>query len=515
MHRIRRIKCDEAKPACLKCTQTGRKCDGYSTASPRNSNLSRTVSKKKPVTAPKILPQHPLETSSFYSLPFKIPGSQTDRQLFHYFCVNGAKDLAGFSCGSWDFWNQLVLECSHHEPVVRTALIALASIHRTFVAEDAPAVELTNPLEEYNKAIRRLRRHINSEKVPSKKVILVCCALFYCFDSVRGEHQWALNHLQGALNLLQRSVDTRNAGNSSSDDLSVDELNTITKLFSRLDVQASVFDGDGRLPSLLLVSKDEKSGLTNCIPSDFARFTEAEAVLSKLENWIMHFIVSDDAYKGNTEVQLPSDVAQEIRALKSQIYKWGEAFDRLLIRQRPYLDKGEDLTCQNSISMMKVQQSCFAIALLEFCPVSDLDTDTMKLGYQASLEEIESVLRRQSIDTSAGARSFSCDSILVMSLFFIACKAHDAQNRERALSLLGDLTRREGVWDARMMAGIARGILELELDGKKFPTDEEGVTVNEWGVKLAPECEPGFHNLAKVLNVPVLDVEMGHQILDQ
>lgn len=406
-----------------------------------------------------------------------------------------------------------MLECSHHEPVVRTALIAVASIHRNFVTEDEQAVRLTNPLEDYNKAIRRLRKYITSEKYPNKKVILVCCALFYCFDSARGEHQWALNHLQGALNLLQGSADAEELANSNN--LSVNELNTITKLFSRLDVQASVFDGIGRLPSLLLVSRDEKDGLANGVPPNFASFTEAEAVLSKLENWIMHFLISNDEYRGNTEVQLPSNVAQEIRELKSQIDKWGEAFDRLLIQQKPYLDKGEDPTCQNSISMMKVQQSCFAIALLEFCPVSDLDAENMKLGFQANLEEIESVLYRQSINTSAGARSFSCDSILVMSLFFIFCKAQDPENRERALSLLGGLTRREGVWDARMMAGIARGMMELELDGKKFPIDEEGLTVNEWGAELVPEYEAGFHNLAKVLNVSGHDLEMGYRTLDE
>lgn len=28
-YRIRRVKCDEQKPACLRCTSTGRTCDGY------------------------------------------------------------------------------------------------------------------------------------------------------------------------------------------------------------------------------------------------------------------------------------------------------------------------------------------------------------------------------------------------------------------------------------------------------------------------------------------------------
>src|ERR1700760_688238 len=31
--RIRRVKCDEEKPACRRCTSTGRTCDGYASAS--------------------------------------------------------------------------------------------------------------------------------------------------------------------------------------------------------------------------------------------------------------------------------------------------------------------------------------------------------------------------------------------------------------------------------------------------------------------------------------------------
>lgn len=31
-YRIRKVKCDETKPSCLRCTSTGRKCDGYAPA---------------------------------------------------------------------------------------------------------------------------------------------------------------------------------------------------------------------------------------------------------------------------------------------------------------------------------------------------------------------------------------------------------------------------------------------------------------------------------------------------
>lgn len=45
LYRIRRIKCDEAKPSCQRCTSTGRKCDGYTSAL---TNLSFPVEHQPP-----------------------------------------------------------------------------------------------------------------------------------------------------------------------------------------------------------------------------------------------------------------------------------------------------------------------------------------------------------------------------------------------------------------------------------------------------------------------------------
>jgi hypothetical protein len=36
--RIRRVKCDETKPECERCTSTGRKCDGYLTHAPKKTD---------------------------------------------------------------------------------------------------------------------------------------------------------------------------------------------------------------------------------------------------------------------------------------------------------------------------------------------------------------------------------------------------------------------------------------------------------------------------------------------
>ncbi|KAF7516418.1 hypothetical protein G7054_g14160 [Neopestalotiopsis clavispora] len=88
--KLRKVKCDEGKPACDRCTSTGRKCDGYA-AEPqpgltwyRPSNLFQSIDK-------------PIEGRAL--------------QLF---CDTAAPSLAG-PLDSY-FWTHLVLQFSNFEP---------------------------------------------------------------------------------------------------------------------------------------------------------------------------------------------------------------------------------------------------------------------------------------------------------------------------------------------------------------------------------------------------------------
>lgn len=115
----------------------------------------------------------PSRNDFFLCTTFQNTWQPNDRQLFHYFCVHTASDLAEFSYGSENFWGRRVMEYSYHKPVVRSALIAVASIHRNFATEYDESVRRTEPLAEYNKAIRRLRYYMKAQISPDKKVVLV------------------------------------------------------------------------------------------------------------------------------------------------------------------------------------------------------------------------------------------------------------------------------------------------------------------------------------------------------
>jgi hypothetical protein len=483
------VKCDETKPACLKCRHSGRMCDGYATASHQNK-------------VPNGPNSQPLATTSFYSLPFKIPGSQHDRQLLHYFCVHASADLAGYSSGAWDFWGQLVLEYSHHEPVVRSALIALASVHRNYATKEAPGDGFTDPLKEYNKAIRRLQKYINSSENPSKKVVLVCCALFYGFDSTRGEQEWALAHLRTALNLLKNISNVKGDADSKLDNDSLNKMDIMRRFFSQLDVQAAVFD-DSRLPTMVLISPDERSGRANCIPLGFTRLSQAEIALYKLQNWAMNFFTSNAQHKYKMEGEMPFAVALERRELQKQFRRWEEALSVLLEHQEALYDKEKAQMLQNNTSILRVHSRCYSIALLTFCPLSSTERAKIDSDFEEILEEIDLVIQRQSSSMSSGLRSFSCHSNIIISLFFISCKCRDSRSRKRAIALLEATVGREGIWDAQMLVGLVRRMMQIEYDGKTFAVDSEGLAVEDWATGVFNDAKGGFHALAKALDVPL------------
>lgn len=461
------MKCDEAKPACLKCAQTGRKCDGYSLASPRGKTPLTPLVDAEPNTERKT--KGPLATKSFYSLPFKIPGSQSDRQLFHYFCVHAATDLAGFSYGSTEFWSQLVLECSHHEPVVRSALIAVASIHRNYVTDEGEngALVNLNPLEEYNKAIRRLRRYMESQDDPNRKVVLICCALFYCFESTRGEQNLAIKHLQSALDILNQRERLKEPTFVSDGNRPSLEMDTLAAFFSQLDIQASMY-APNRQPSLLLISDEEKAGKVNCIISGFSSFEEAEIALSRLGNWLLNFLNAHFKLKGRTNDQLPPAITQEIRVFTSQLERWGEAFETLSagLRSRNATSSNTKIrTFQNRYSALKIEHEGYTISILEFTFLSKSELAFVNRTFRGMLKEIEQMLDRLSLDSNLDLPSYSCNVSVVLTLFYIACKSRESQTREKALSMLDVRQRREGLWDSRTMATIARNLVSCLLRG--------------------------------------------------
>lgn len=217
--RVRRIKCDEAKPSCQRCSTTGRKCDGY------RSDI--TISSEAPKNS----------TDFIQRISVHIPGNAEEKRGFDFFLRNTAAELAGYYDSS--FWEQFILAASVQKPSLRHAVIALGALHEDFSRKrpvpSIPSAEDRKTqfaLNQYAKAMGALRRSLSSGK-EEPLTALMSCVLFVCFDSLRGWFESAMVHLQSGLRIL-RDMRRSSAGNHIVED-------NIAPLFMRLSIQSIIY----------------------------------------------------------------------------------------------------------------------------------------------------------------------------------------------------------------------------------------------------------------------------------
>lgn len=166
----------------------------------------------------------------------------------------------------------------------------------------------------------------------------------------------------------------------------------------------------------------------------------------------------------------------------SQLGRWDEALDTLVIqRQSQSLQQSDG--SKGHLAMLKVQGGCYSILTTTFCHITDAKFAKINTEFRMAVGRIGSVLSHQSTKTKL--RSFSCDTSLVLTLFFVVLKTWDPEIREKAVRLLEGITRREGLWDA-MMAEIVRRIMMLKEEGRR---KKEGVSqLTSTGLQLSIWC---------------------------
>lgn len=157
----------------MRCTSTGRKCDGYF-----------PIDKSVPVETGLKTPPPPL--TLVVSPSTNSLGEYQELRSLHYFKIRTGPQLSGFfRC---QFWDRLLLQAIHHEPSLRHAVIATGSLHERFEAGDTSILRPNEDidqgglaLKQYNMAIRSLVRP-GPESKPALDVCLTACILFTSFE---------------------------------------------------------------------------------------------------------------------------------------------------------------------------------------------------------------------------------------------------------------------------------------------------------------------------------------------
>ncbi|KAH7347160.1 C6 zinc finger domain-containing protein [Plectosphaerella cucumerina] len=506
--RVRRVKCDEAKPSCLKCTQTGRKCDGY--APPTRAGQSPNSARSSPGL---------LELTA-YSIPFRMPGSQRDRQLLHYFCVRGSAELSGFVNN--DFWSRTALLASQNETIVRQSLIALSSLHLDLsrAPGSGPGTDVvgSETLAQYGKALRSLQTRINrpdetpEARFETSKAALICCALFHCFESAMGESEAAMRHLSNGLHLL--------AEHDKHQTIEDEHMPSLRDLFGRLDLQATFYD-DGRTPALDMVSHVERNtGLFACPMGTFFTLCEAQKHLNRLQNWLLHLITDNLQYHNRPAHCVPQSALAEKAQLVTEFEHWARRYDNFISGSSEFglsgtVRGGRD----RAVRTLWVHH-----AMSEMLLASKIPDDPEVFGTVPNqralllVRQCESILLPQTgadstaspsspssgTSTSVPSRSLSSETGVIVALFLLAMKCADEQVIEEATDLLVASQRREGLYDAVTMATLVQQLKRVR-NRRKQGLEEVGlgfggeIPLEDWVEDLIEKNPGGAGDLASLV----------------
>ena len=165
--KLRRVRCDEARPKCYTCQRLGLNCDGYQQLQSFNPEL---------IIDP------------------------TEKRSFHYFHTQTRPQLASFP--EHHFWDQLALQRSYAEESIRRVVVAIGAFHETLETTDQDLRQSRQQIADrlYQQAIAKTMLVLPD--MPIADVLLTCILLAF-LDNIKGDEWNAYKHVSGASAILE------------------------------------------------------------------------------------------------------------------------------------------------------------------------------------------------------------------------------------------------------------------------------------------------------------------------
>ncbi|KAF5857019.1 hypothetical protein ETB97_006410 [Aspergillus alliaceus] len=435
--KIRKVKCDEGKPACTRCTNTGRKCDGYALEIVP-SKISQPL---KTVTASK---------------------SSMESHALEFFFHKSSTQLAGFFEGG--FWRATVLQLSLVEPAIRQAIAAIGSLHEhkggckllpSFNAASGnadPAVQL------YNRAIRATIEKTASD-LSAIPVVVVASILFTAFEFLRGNAPAAASHISSGINLLwawREKTGSRpktpwgQAYSSFQSHFVETELAPIISLFN---LNTSEYHPGTRRKVLLnpvdtgmLVLADRFESLREVRVAMVDMVTATTAVFSLLDENLM------------VGRPVGAEMLSITRGLRQTRDRWKANFDDLVRRKGSTWNKDE----QDAADVLRLMWYSTIMGITTYRVGCECAWDDHREDFEGILRIGENIVSNPDRYPDELTKTLSLDFGLLYPLHAVAWKCRWPRLRRKGLDLLRRMPRQEWWYRVDHYHAIFSRVMELE-----------------------------------------------------
>ncbi|KAM0277786.1 hypothetical protein ACHAPQ_008998 [Fusarium lateritium] len=425
--KIRKVKCDEAKPYCLRCIKTGRQCDGY---------------RPSPNSSPEPMSLSP------------VPGFESphEARAFDHYRLRTAKVLSGAIDSS--FWGGVVLKMSTTEPAVRHAMLAISSLHEAVESRyrSVHDIDTRFAFREYSNAITSLRNW--GERNEPSVVPLLVCVLFICIEFLIDRDMAAQMHICQGRHILSTLGDGRSPAMEMI-------KHSLVPIYTRLSLSSFLF---GSRPAPI---PTHLRGWVE-VPVVFTTIEDARYALYLVLDEALQFSANARAviFNPNADPQGIRNLQNEQQRLLSQLSRWYAAFTVLTSMS------AQSSSLENLLNVLRIyHQSTFIWVS------ASLDTyETMFDHYTANFANIISLASSVigSVPANAKLEPFSFETEIIPPVYWTAVKCRHPLLRRAALKLLTRdqmRNRRENLWHARETAVIAARSIEIEEADLDVPLD--------------------------------------------
>ncbi|OAP65635.1 hypothetical protein AYL99_01607 [Fonsecaea erecta] len=417
--KARKIRCDEKKPSCERCTSTGRRCEGYVALRP---------------------------------LLFEIPQDKDERWGFYYFRDRTSRQLLSFA--HHDFWNRLVIQAGYSRGIVRHALVAIASYHESVDTPDhvRQLDRQQFAICQYNKAIKSL---LDAGIHSDVEDVLLASILFTFFENVRGALPNALVHLHAGLRVLSewRSLHSSWDNVKPSNQLIGQHL---APILCHLQNTAA---------TLMPIRLDQPRISSIGPPECFQSLQESHVFFDKIVHGLCARLQS--VHKQDTWPYGDESTIHEGRIL---LWAWYNSFSK-------FLGKGSHSVCfcftpsslchfNIGACYLEMQFLSVMIRLESKVHRSEMVFDNHVADFQVLLDITTRLADMLYTEEAAGADTclgFPIEYLAIAS--FIALRCRQSIIRRGAIALMRSHPRTEGIWQNKVAADLAEFIVTLEETG--------------------------------------------------
>ncbi|KAH8670131.1 hypothetical protein BGZ60DRAFT_527620 [Tricladium varicosporioides] len=461
--RARRVKCDEEKPICKRCSLGPWTCS-YVHNVPK---IRRKSTKGSSLTTE--VPSTPdLQVPSFIETPLTPMGlSGEDARCYDYFRTVMVRKISGFF--ETEFFDKILLQLSYSEPAIWHALLAFAAFaspEEYFLPGGTSAVPIFSrrfALDHYYKALRHLTGRMSQRQLPVE-VILTACFAFSGLELVFKNVEGALAHLQSGFRVMYTWKATNTRHNVTIDTY-------LTPIFQDFILAALIY-GSTMLPT----GKYTYQPHLGQRPS-FMSISEARISLLEILRYGLDSARAFEVEKVTENFTQPSTMTSSHKLhFECCIQTWTRNFKALIDSPQSSSFIAKDI---HMINILKFQQKLASIYIPMRFEMEEGKFDNHFLDFEDLLDTADALYQSE---INSGPSEKRCKDLTFLAmhfsqLFVIITKCRNPLLRHRGLAVLKSLPYSKDIWTRKLMTKVAERAIEIEEAGSESMGNAFGIVV--------------------------------------